>query len=553
MPKFSLNSEQPNASHHTVDSVNSFKCWTRTITIFNIILYIIRLYLVRSCSYSLLCSVIGAFILASLPSRPLDYKWCMAQCYALTIITPLIVLIRFGCFQTALSIFLIHFIISHNMNVISFNLIQKCSSFEELSNKYLHALNAKNEFVANVSHELRGPLLGLGISLELLQKTQLTQSQKIHFDTIESCSTVLQSLINDILLYSKLNYNQQTTVTQEPFSLNQCVHDIHKIVEAYAQSMSVKIDIMVDSDVPDKLIGDSSRLQQILLKLLSNSVIASKEDDIVALRIRTSGYDTSKQEHNIVFEVEDNGAGIPEEKRHLIFLPFSQLKTIPERKVPSSGLGLAVCKTITERLGGTVSFWSSTSEHNTGTIFTVTLPFKVYEDEQDPCSYNDSSQSDSPLVEGAIDRLKFSRAYLKCCQDCSEEELSYPSSQQINVVIAEDNRICQDVLRRILRNQGYNVVKCVENGKELVDYILSSAPADVKPDVILTDYHMPKLLGHEAASIIRHRYPSIKTVMLTGACDYQLPESLTQSIDKILYKPVKSDELCSAISGLVCQ
>ncbi|WP_432734810.1 two-component regulator propeller domain-containing protein [Maridesulfovibrio sp. FT414] len=228
------------------------------------------------------------------------------------------------------------------------------------------ANEAKSAFLASMSHEIRTPLNSIIGVADLLKNTPMSEEQAEYVNIFESSGEILLSIINDILDFSKIEANHVTLETI-PVDLLQEVESIIGLQTTAAVIRNIELICRIKPDVPEFVLGDPTRLRQILLNILSNAVkfTSCGEVGITVERSVERGSD------DISFIISDTGIGISPDKLEAIFAPFSQADSSTTRKFGGSGLGLSISKKLTELMGGTIS---ATSIPGKGSTFTITLP-----------------------------------------------------------------------------------------------------------------------------------------------------------------------------------
>lgn len=374
----------------------------------------------------------------------------------------------------------------------------------------------KSQFLANMSHEIRTPMNGILGFLHLLQATRLSKEQSEYVNTITDSTNSLMVIVNDILDISKIEAGMMV-LEHIPFDIKYVTEDAIHLFNAKASSKGLVLTLIFDAGIPNYVLGDPTKLKQIICNLLSNSIKFTHQGSIT---VTVSLEAETEDSVNLTYSIKDTGIGISKEELDRLFKAFSQADTSSNRKYGGTGLGLVICENLVHMMDGNIRV---VSEKGLGSNFIFNIVLKKNNETIVPLSIepnSDASKKLNPTNSFNID----------------------PINRVYSILLAEDNEVNTKFFVKLLKMKG---LECdlAENGE---DALLAYEKKHY--DLIFMDCQMPVMDGYETTRRIRSlEYNQKKHTVIVALTAYAMAEDKTKCLeagmDEFLNKPINLQKL----------
>ncbi|MBF0399533.1 MAG: response regulator [Magnetococcales bacterium] len=367
---------------------------------------------------------------------------------------------------------------------------------------------AKSEFLANMSHEVRTPMNAIiGLS-DLALGTTLPDRARDYLTKIASSSRLLLRIINDILDFSKIEAGKMT-LEAVPFNLTDLFDNLGNMFREKASEKGIELNMSVIHSVPPTLIGDDTRLQQVLLNLISNAVKFTENGEI---DVRAVPIDRTDEHVRMAFSVRDTGIGLDPEHMSQLFDPFTQADGSITRRFGGTGLGLHICKRLVTMMGGAIDVESTLGK---GSVFYFTALFGYQQ------------------------------------QELLTQTILPDSIKNMRVLVVDDNETARLLMQTMLA--GFGIVPCLVNsGEQALKSVQEALQQDIPFDLVFMDQRMQAMSGIETTDRLRAlANPPPKVILLTAFMKKEIEGAAgTAGVDRILQKPIGRVALFNAILDL---
>ena len=398
------------------------------------------------------------------------------------------------------------------------------------------ASRAKTEFLAVMSHEIRTPMTSISGFMDLLAHTDgLNAQQSRYIELVQTANAALLAIVNDILDFSKVEAGRME-LERHPFRLAAAIDEAIAIVAPSASTKNLTLRTAIDHNVPEWLMGDDSRLRQILLNLVTNAIKFTEKGAIMIYARSETSVDGRER---IRFSVTDTGIGIDPDLQHRLFKKFSQADSSMNRQHGGTGLGLAICKQLVELMDGQIGIHSDVDQGSTF-WFTASLPTASAPEGASAPEAQSTSEMLLETVDGRMPTASAPEA-----QPPSETIPQSTGATKPRILVVDDIETNCEIVEAYLRDNGYEVAT-VCSAVDAIRILQSE-----RYDVVLMDVQMPGMDGVTATKCIRALPAPIKDIPIIAMTGHVLPQQVQSlmeaGMNDHVAKPIERVKLYSSV------